>query len=222
MTATSNKIEQQQPGAVEALLPWYAAGTLGARDTQMVEAALASDPELARQLAAIQDECAATIRIDESLGVPSRRALEKLFAAIDAEPGPAALLRRRLAMLGERPGSPSPGLPGWTALVGTLALLLQAGIIAALLLGREPAHGAPATAVPRAAATQALVQFAPAARIAEIGPLLEAYQATIVESSQGGVFRLHFAGPPLPRAALDDVLARLRSEAIVSLAVAAP
>ena len=77
---------EQEPGEIEMLLPWHAAGTLNARDARRVEEALARDPELARQYAVIQEEYAATIRLNESLGAPSARAMTKLFAAIDAEP----------------------------------------------------------------------------------------------------------------------------------------
>src|SRR5215510_15076012 len=70
---------------IEALLPWHAAGTLGHRDAERVEAALATDAELARQYELVREELAETIHLNESLGAPSARAMEKLFAAIDAE-----------------------------------------------------------------------------------------------------------------------------------------
>ncbi|ABD87305.1 hypothetical protein RPC_1746 [Rhodopseudomonas palustris BisB18] len=237
--AMSKNDQQQRPGAIEALLPWYAAGTLGARDTQRVERALASDPRLAAQFAAIQDECAATIRLDESLGAPSPRALEKLFAAIDAEP-PAGALRRRpdrsSARLGEAFSQLSPRIVGWTALAGALGLLLQAGLIGALLASREPLRGhqlaagqsaaagsEPVISGPAAASRpRALVRFAPDARIAEIGRLLDAYQASIVASGPDGLLRLQFGDRPLRPAELDDLATRLQAEPIVSLAVALP
>ena len=77
---------------IEALLPWYAAGTLSRHDADRVEQALACDPELARRYDLIRQELTQTIHLNATLGVPSARALEKLFAAIDAEEG---ALRRR-------------------------------------------------------------------------------------------------------------------------------
>ena len=77
---------EQEPSEIEMLLPWHAAGTLNARDARRVEEALARDPELARQYAVIQEEYAETIRLNESLGAPSARAMQKLFTAIDGEP----------------------------------------------------------------------------------------------------------------------------------------
>ncbi len=70
---------------IEALLPWYAAGTLSRYDANRVEQALARDPELARRYDLVRQELAETIRLNETLSVPSARAMEKLLAAIDAE-----------------------------------------------------------------------------------------------------------------------------------------
>lgn len=95
--ATSNKIHRIRDVDVEALLPWYAAGTLGPRDTRGLIVALARDPKLAKQYAAVRQEYAQTLRFNESLGAPSPRVLQKLFAAIDAESGepPDAALERK-------------------------------------------------------------------------------------------------------------------------------
>jgi hypothetical protein len=80
---------------IEALLPWHAAGTLSRRDTDRVEQALADDCELARRYDLVRQELAETIHLNETLGVPSARAMEKLFAAIDAEGAGAPRRRRR-------------------------------------------------------------------------------------------------------------------------------
>jgi anti-sigma factor RsiW len=86
MMATTRRILEQEPSDLELLLPWHAAGTLNARDARRVEDALARDPELAGQYAIIREEYAATVGLNDSLGAPSMRAMQKLFAAIDAEP----------------------------------------------------------------------------------------------------------------------------------------
>ena len=86
----------KQPGRheIEELLPWHATGTLGRRDADRVEQALAGDPELAQRYELVRQELAETTRLNETLGAPSARAMEKLFAAINAEearvPRPAA------------------------------------------------------------------------------------------------------------------------------------
>ena len=83
-----NAMKQEAPEReeIEALLPWHAAGTLSRRDAQRVEEALARDPELARRYALVREELGETIHLNETLGAPSARALENLFAKIDAEP----------------------------------------------------------------------------------------------------------------------------------------
>jgi hypothetical protein len=73
----------KQPGRheIEELLPWHAAGTLSRRDADRVEQALAGERELARRYELVRQELAETIHLNET---PSARAMEKLFAAIDA------------------------------------------------------------------------------------------------------------------------------------------
>ncbi len=66
MMAMSNRMPEQEPGEIEALLPWHAAGTLNARDARRVEEALARDADLARQYEVIREEYAETIALNES------------------------------------------------------------------------------------------------------------------------------------------------------------
>jgi anti-sigma-K factor RskA len=82
MTMIDKETERHE---IEALLPWHTAGTLSRRDADRIEQALAGDRELARRYERIRLELAETIHLNETLGAPSARAMEKLFAAIDAE-----------------------------------------------------------------------------------------------------------------------------------------
>src|SRR5215468_3257052 len=70
---------------IEALLPWYAAGTLDAREADQIEAALAADAELRRRLDLVREEMTEVVLLNEALGVPSARVMENLFKAIDKE-----------------------------------------------------------------------------------------------------------------------------------------
>src|SRR5437660_2434490 len=92
MNAINKEPEHQE---IEALLPWHAAGTLSPRDANRVEQALAGDRELARQYDLVREELIETIHLNETLGAPSTRAMERLFAAIDTEKARAP---RRLAL----------------------------------------------------------------------------------------------------------------------------
>jgi len=77
--------KERERRRIESMLPWHAAGTLDRCDAECVERALAEDSELARRYELVREELAETIRVNEMLGAPSARAMEKLFAAIDAE-----------------------------------------------------------------------------------------------------------------------------------------
>jgi hypothetical protein len=77
--------KERERHEIESMLPWHAAGTLDRRDAERVEKALAGDSELARRYELVREELAETIRLNEMLGAPSARAMEKLFAAIDAK-----------------------------------------------------------------------------------------------------------------------------------------
>jgi hypothetical protein len=232
MMALSKKMLEQEPSEIEMLLPWYAAGTLNARDARRVEEALAVDPELARQYAVIREEYAETIDLNESLGAPSARAMQKLFAAIDAEPArqPSVSLNLAARVSGFF-ASLSPRTLAWSASLGALALLLQAGVIGAVLMKNQTATYQTASLSMNEPITRdlgagtpprALVRFTPDARVADITALLENYQASIIEGAKGGLFRLQFGNRAMTKDEAASLLSRLQGEKIVSLAVAAP
>ncbi len=231
MMAMSKKVLEQEPSEIELLLPWHAAGTLNARDAKRVEEALARDPELARQYAAIREEYAETIGLNESLGAPSARAMQKLFAAIDAEPAQQPPVWRNLSarFFGFFAGL-SPRTLAWSGSLAALALVLQAGVIGTVLVKNQPAtfetaslsNNEPVTrGLGPEAPPRALVRFAPDARVADITALLDSYQASIVDT-RGGLFRLQFGNKALPKDEVASLMTKLQGEKIVSLAVAAP
>jgi hypothetical protein len=232
MMALSKKMLEQEPSEIEMLLPWHAAGTLNARDARRVEEALARDPELAKQYAVIQEEYAETIHLNESLGAPSARAMQKLFTAIDAEPVRKPSASLNLASLVSRFfASLSPRTLAWSASLGALALLLQAGVIGAVLMKNQSAAyqvaslstNEPVTrALGPESPPRALVRFAPDARVADITALLDNYQASIIDGAKGGLFRLQFGNKAMKKDEAASLLSRLQSEKIVSLAVATP
>jgi anti-sigma-K factor RskA len=131
--------EEPEPHEIEALLPWYAAGTLSRRDANRVEQALAGDRELARQYDLVREELVETIHLNERLGAPSTRAIERLFAAIDAEEAPAPRHGHgRWFDLGSRISeflwSLTPRTLARSAMVAAFAILLQAAVIASVIV----------------------------------------------------------------------------------------
>jgi hypothetical protein len=235
MMAMSKKMLDQEPGEIEVLLPFHAAGTLNARDTRRVDEALASDPELARQYAVIREEYAETIHLNESLGAPSARAMQKLFAAIDGEPVRKPSLSTNLsARIAEFFSRLSPRTLAWSASLGAVALLLQAGVIGAVLMKNQTAsfqtaslsmkeQSAPITRdLGASVPPRALVRFTPEARIADITALLDNYQASIVDGAKGGMFRLQFGNRALGKDEVASLMTKLQGEKIVNLAVPTP
>ena len=234
MMATSKRILEQEPSEIEMLLPWHAAGTLNARDARRVDEALARDPGLAKQYAAIQQEYAETIHLNESLGAPSARAMQKLFAAIDGEPARKPSVSFNIsAWIAGFFAKLSPRTLVWSASLGALLLLLQAGVIGAVLMTKQnasfqtaslspnaPSPGAPITrALGSEPPPRALVRFAPDARVADIMALLDNYQASIIDGARGGLFRLQFANRAMGRDEFASLMRKLQNEKIVSLAV---
>ena len=131
MTMNTINHEISEREQVEVLLPWHAAGTLSRRDAERVERTLAGDHKLAREFELVREEFYETIYLNESLGTPSTRAVQKLFAAIEAE-GARAPKRRsfdladRLATFLSRF---APRTLAYVAAAGGLAIVVQGAML---------------------------------------------------------------------------------------------
>ena len=224
MMAMNKKILEQEPGEIEALLPWHAAGTLSARDTRRVEDALLRDPSLAKQYAVIREEYAETIALNESLGAPSARAMQKLFAAIDAEPARKPSMSLNISVrIAEFFAGLSPRTLAYSAALGAVLMLVQAGVIGAILAKQQAGSFQTASlSGPRQeTGPQAFVRFTPDARVSDITAFLDANQATIINSTAGGMFRLQFGDKPMSKQEIAGLMTRLQSEKIINLAAPA-
>ncbi len=227
MTATSKQIQESEPEELEALLPWHATGTLNARDARRVEDALARDPALAKQYAVIQDEYAATIHLNESLGAPSARAMQKLFAAIDAEPAREPSVTQSLSTrISAFFTSLTPRTLAYSATAGAVLVLLQAGVIGAVLV-QDRAGGQSFETASYQGSTRsvggvmALVRFAPDAKMSDINTFLGAYKASIVAGPNAGTYRVQFGDKILPKDDVARLMTRIQSEKIVGFAALA-
>jgi hypothetical protein len=212
---------------LEVLLPWHAAGTLNRRDAERVEKALAADSELMRHFKLAREELNETIHLNESLGAPSARAMEKLFAAIDAEPArkPKAsfnLVERFSSFI----GSFSPRTLAIATAAGALAIVLQAGVITTGLLKHEATtevakHEIP-TGMDLASAdvsdgTLASIRFTPKAEMSQITAFLLANKASMIDgpTTAGGMYTIRL---PETGKAKDDHIRQMASQsAIVDL-----
>ena len=215
-----NTVNESAQSDIEALLPWHAAGTLSRRDAQRVEAALAADPELAHRYELVREELGATIQLNETLGAPSARALQALFAKIDAEPArkpaPSFNLGARIA---EFFAGLSPRTLAWSASAAALAILLQAGLIASIALKDKSTGGyetasAPTTAPGIGAFT--LIRFAPQASGDDITKFLEANKLQIAAGPMaGGLYKVRVAASALPKDELARIVKKLQEDKVV-------
>ena len=212
---------------VEALLPWYAAGTLDAADARRVEAALAADPQLERSYRQALDELAAAVDDNQALGAPSRRPMDRLFAAIDSEPRSARGLAHGLgARIADLFASLSPRTLAWATAAAALVIAVQAGVIGSGLVraGKAPATYATASApsAPVAPGTYAFVQFAPKATAAQIGEVLRARGAVIVDGpTADGLYRLRLAKTALAPERRNALAAALQDGKVIVFAAPA-
>ena len=215
--------EHAEPSEIEALLPWYAAGTLRWRDRQRVEEALKNEPDLARHADLVREELAETICLNESLGAPSAQAMDRLMAAIDAE---ALAARERLSVqaIGRRFASFiagfSPRVLAAAAGVATLAIGLQAFVLVSMLTRPQVTLDAAALNDEQSRkGTFALVRFARHANAAEITKFLESYQATLVDGpKQGGLYRIKVTVSNLAKSEFGHIVGRMRQEQVVEYA----
>jgi len=214
MNAINKEPERQE---IEALLPWHAAGTLSRRDADRVEQALAGDRELARRYDLVREELAETIHLNETLGAPSARAMEKLFAAIDAEEARSPRRQRSFDLAGrisEFLSSLTPRALAWSATAAAVAILLQAAVIAAIVV-KEGAPSGPSLASAPSEGSFAVVRFAPQATANDITKFLGAYKATLVEGplNMGGqLYRIRLSETKLPKDEVGKIVRQMQEE----------
>jgi hypothetical protein len=212
MIATKDKAPERED--IETLLPWHAAGTLSRRDAERVEQALAQDAELARRYELVREELAETIHLNETLGVPSARAAQRLFAAIDAE----TPSRRRFSLdvsgwLAGLIEQVSPRTLAWSAAAAGLVLVLQAGLLVGMFVSKRGATYQTASygeTVPSQPGSFALVRFNPTASAADITRFFDVYKASLVEGPRaGGIYRIRLSAKTLAKDEVATLVSRM-------------
>jgi hypothetical protein len=223
-----NAADKNQASEIELLLPWHAAGTLSARDAQRVEAALADDPELAQRYELVREELGQTIELNETLGAPSARVMADLLAKINAEPARRPALSVTLAArVREFFASRSPRTLAWSASAAALAIVLQAGVIAGVMLKdhggsrSETFETASALMTAPGDGSYAMIRFQPQANIADITQFLEENKLSIIGGpAAGGLYRIMVATTKLQHDALVDRIKKLQQDKVVGFMAA--
>ena len=226
MTTMSEKADDRQE--IENLLPWHAVGTLSRRDAERVERALAGDHELARRFDLVREELAETIHLNESLGAPSARALEKLFAAIDAEgatvrkPSFSFDLRTRVS---EFFAAFAPRTLAYAGAAAALVILLQAGVISSMMMKGEQGY-VTSSAQPEAPvdSVDLYLTFVPKATTDDVTKFLHDHDAKIVDGPRSErTYTVRFAVTGMPKQELARLLKEMQgSRNVVASELEAP
>ena len=207
----------QEREEIEAMLPWFAAGTLNRRDAARVEAALKSDAELSQRFELVREELGETVRLNEDLGAPSSRALKSLFEKIDAEaPRRQAVSFNLVGRISEFVASFSPRTLAYAGAVAALALVLQAGVITSLVTDRGDANYKTVSVDPGQGAF-ALVRFAPNATATDITKFLEDNKAIVVDGPKAGMYRIRLAVTGMPKEELARIIKQMQENKSVSV-----
>ena len=228
MNNTDNQITERE--AIEAMLPWYERGQLGTSDAKRVEAYLAAHPDMANQLALVEEERAESVQMNEMRGAPGAGALDRLMISIEEhEAANPSLASTKTALWGwasKLLGAPVPASMQWVAGAAAVLIIVQ-GVSLGVLMTSGPQQGAgyetasgPAQIV---AGTYALVQFTDNASAEDINRFMTEKGLTIVDGPKpGGVYRVRISDETLEEARRDTILKELLSQGdVINFAVPA-
>ena len=163
----------------------------------------------------MREELSETIHLNESLGAPSARAMEKLFAAIDAEgarkrkPGLALDLRTKVA---EFFSAFAPRTLAFAGAAAALVILLQAGVIGSMVLKSEHSFGVAEAPKMKVESVDFLVTFAPQVNLDQMTKFLRERHATVIDGPTGpaAMYRLRFQANGAPKDETDRVAKELQ------------
>jgi anti-sigma factor RsiW len=222
MSAMKNEAEKL-PEDVELLLPWHAAGTLSRRDAARVEQALANDNELASRYEMVREELGEAIRLNETLGAPSARAMQDLFAKIDAEPARKPKVSFNLgAWLTDFVTSFQPRTLAYGATAAALAIVLQAGILAGVFVKDGGPGFTTVSLTTDQNAAYVAVRFKPQSSAADITKFLTDNKASIVGGpAAGGLFKLRVSNSAMSEGELSAVVKTISANPVIGFAAKA-
>jgi anti-sigma factor RsiW len=217
--------KEREPSEIELLLPWYAAGTLDAHEAQQVEAALAADPELARRYEWVRAEFAEETAINGAADVPQSLDVKSLFAKIDAMPASRPATSTGLAArVAEFLASLSPRTLAWSAMAASLAIVLQAGLLAGIAY-KESTGSYETASVPanvKGDGAYVVIGFKPQATAADVAAFLSTNKLSIVAGPSGGqLYRVQVAPKTLAPAELERIVTSLKDDKVIGFIAAA-
>ena len=151
--------------------------------------------------------------------------MERLFAAIDAEEARAPRHRRWFDLGGrisEFLSSLTPRTLAWSATAAAVAILVQAAVIAAVVVKEQGSPSKPGLASAPSEGSYAVVRFANQATADDITKFLGAYKATVVEGPlEGQLYRIRLSEIKLPTEEVGKIVRQMQSESNVVNFIAA-
>jgi hypothetical protein len=174
---------------VEMLLPWYATGRLDAADKIRVEALLARDSSLARQLELIEEERRGTVQANEHVTLPAalsiRDSMKRIVSKHGAGNGQFSGIASRIRAFFE---SPEPNAVRWAMAAAVALILLQTAWIGAFIAAREPAGYVTAAggAAQPSNGTFVLVRFAETTTVKDMTAALAKLGMTLTDGPKAG------------------------------------
>lgn len=208
---------------VEGLLPWYASGKLAPEDIRRVEQALAHMPELRRRYDLILEERSATAALNENLGAPSPRVMERLFARLESEAVEAPKSKNFDVgnWLAEWLSAWQPRSLAFAGMAAALVAMIEAGLLATMYFGpaQQAATYQTASAAKKTTGQDGsflLISFVPEATTAQILRFLDAHKASVVDGPvAGGIFRIRVSDKALTSNELSAIVASMRNESTI-------
>lgn len=183
---------------IEMLLPWYVTGKLDAADTARVEAYLAREPDMRRQLALIAEEQGATIAGNEAI----RPRLASFETLLQQTATPASAAKSWFAGLVDAVKglfeAPTPGAVRWAAAAAAVIIGLQAATLGALLTRDGGGYQtASRPGIETQLAPVAMVAFTDDASVGAIALMLYDHHLRLVDGPlPGGFYSVRFADQP--------------------------
>lgn len=222
-TTTDDRSTLNPHEEIEALLPWYANGTLTPAETATVERHLAQCPACRADL----EQChalATAVRDNAESWQPAPGGFDRLMAEIDRlepKPTPAKtrsprLLQRIRDWLG---ATPNP--VRWTLALESMAVAALLLVVALPMLRTAPEYETLSSGAeqPAASGPRLHVVFADSATVGEIRQLLRGIDGNIVAGPTAlGVYTVALPRGERPEQQLASALTRLRARSQVRLA----
>ena len=213
---------QEETDAIEALLPWYAAGTLDADRRQTRRGGAGAPPgpagEPPTSCARIATRRSRSTKPWARQAPPPGRGCSQSLRPSRAKPS----LTARLAALVGLGAEPNRARLAWAGAAAAIVIVLQgAAIVSMLPVARGPGYQTASETTAAAGGANVLVAFAPDARLDQVGAWLQQHHATIVEGPRGGLYRVRVGDKSLSKDEMSALVAELAASPLVRTALPA-